>query len=97
MREQVIRRDKAQYGIAKELQPLVVVQVIASVLVGIGRVGHRGLVQRLVLELIVDVQHVCFTSSAALAARLSGSIAPYSAMVMYCMFSETAWIIPDFV
>ena len=58
VREQVIRRDKAQYGIAKELQPLVVVQVVPAVLVGIGRVGHRGLVQRLVLKLIVNVQHV---------------------------------------
>ena len=90
VRKQVIRRDKAQYGIAKELQPLIVVQVACAMLVGIGRVGHRGLVQRLVLKLIVDVQHVCFTSSTALPARLSGSNASYSAMVMYFMFSETA-------
>ena len=57
MREQVIRRDKAQYGIAKKLQPLVAVQMRAVVLVGIRGMRHRFLPQADVLEFIVDFEH----------------------------------------
>ena len=58
VREQIIRCDKAEHGIAKELQPFVVVQMIAAMFVGVGRMGHRRLIQRFVLKLIIDMQHI---------------------------------------
>ena len=51
---EIVGRDKAEYGIAEELEPFIVLQMAHALFIGVRRVGHRLAEQGRVAEPVAD-------------------------------------------